>query len=104
MPQKGELKKNAKPRSVQQRKFTSKPAEKKRRAARNKARRKAIAEGKVKVGDKKDIDHRDGNPLNNSKRNVRVQARSTNRAAGGRVSGKRTASKRGKQPKRTSSR
>lgn len=99
MPQKGEFKKNAKPRSMLQRKFTSQPAEKKRRAARNKARRKAIVEGKVRVGDKKDIDHRDGNPLNNNPRNVRVQARSTNRAAGGRATGKRSGNAKRKRPR-----
>ena len=99
MPKKGELKKNAKPRSIQQRAFTSRPAEKKRRAARNKARRQLEAEGRVRKGDGKDVDHRDGNPLNNARGNQRVLARSTNRSQGGAQAGKR-----GKKPFRRSRR
>jgi hypothetical protein len=38
---------------------------KKRRAARNKARRFLEREGRVHKGDGKDVDHRDGNPHNN---------------------------------------
>jgi hypothetical protein len=89
MPKRGQFKKNATKRSKQQRAFTSRPAEKKRRAARNKARRRAIASGRARVGDGKDIDHRDGNPLNNSPGNTRVRSRKANRAAGGRSKGKR---------------
>ena len=54
---------------------------KKDRAARNKARRQAIAEGRVSKGDGKEIDHK--RPLSkggsNSKSNQRVVSRSTNR-------------------------
>lgn len=89
MPKKGEFKTNAKPRSVQQRAFTSQPAEKKRRAARNKARRQLESEGRVRKGDGKDVDHRDGNPLNNARGNQRVLPRSTNRSQGGAQAGKR---------------
>jgi hypothetical protein len=55
-------------------------AQKKRRAARNKARRRLEREGRVRKGDGKDVDHRDGNPLNNSDANIRVLSRSTNRS------------------------
>lgn len=55
-------------------------AQKKRRAARNKARRRLEREGRVHKGDGKDVDHRDGNPLNNSDANIRVLSRSTNRS------------------------
>ena len=41
-------------------------AQKKRRAARNKARRLMIAKGKAKKGDGKDVAHKDNNPLNNN--------------------------------------
>ena len=44
------------------------------------ARRLLMRLGKVKKGDGKDVDHRDGNPQNNSKNNLRVRDRSENRA------------------------
>ena len=60
--------------------FHSKPDQKKRRAGRNDARRKMTAAGKVKKGDGKDVHHKDGNALNNKKKNLRVESRSKNRA------------------------
>ena len=60
--------------------FHSKPDEKKRRAGRNAARRKMAAAGKVKKGDGKDVHHKDGNALNNKRKNLRVESRSKNRA------------------------
>ena len=60
--------------------FHSKPDQKKRRAGRNAARRKMTASGKVKKGDGKDVHHKDGNTLNNKKKNLRVEPRSKNRA------------------------
>jgi hypothetical protein len=53
---------------------------KKRRAARNKARRYMIREGRAHKGDGKDIDHKDGNPHNNSPSNLRVMDASRNRS------------------------
>ena len=53
---------------------------KKRRAARNKARRFLEREGRVHKGDGKDVDHRDGNPHNNGKSNLRVMDASANRS------------------------
>jgi len=53
---------------------------KKRRAARNKARRFMEREGRVHKGDGRDVDHRDGNPHNNSKSNLRVMDASRNRS------------------------
>ena len=50
------------------------------RASRNKVRRQALKAGKVKKGDPKDIHHVDRNPRNNSKKNLRVVKRSTNRS------------------------
>jgi hypothetical protein len=61
-------------------KFQSSTKSKKDRAHRNKVRRKALKNGQVKKGDGKDIDHVDGNPRNNSKKNLRVVSKSTNRA------------------------
>lgn len=39
------------------REYHAKPAQKKRRADRNRARRKAMAAGKVRKGDGKELDH-----------------------------------------------
>jgi len=56
--------------------------QKKKRAARNKARRQLEREGKVRKGDGKDVDHK--NPLSkggsNGKSNWRVEDKSKNRS------------------------
>ena len=59
--------------------YHSKPEQKKNRASRNTARRQAAAAGKVRKGDGKYVDHKDGNPRNNSKKNLRVVSKSVNR-------------------------
>lgn len=61
-------------------KFHSSTASKKDRASRNKVRRAAERDGRVSKGDGKDIDHRNGNPRDNRKSNVRVVGKSINRA------------------------
>jgi hypothetical protein len=66
-----------------QAKYNSKPEQKKRRAARNKARRMLERQGKVRKGDGKDIDHKDHNPHNNSSSNLQVQSKHVNRKDGG---------------------
>ena len=60
--------------------YHSKPAQKKNRAARNSARRSLMKSGRVSKGDGKDIDHRNGNPRDNRKKNLSVMARSANRS------------------------
>jgi len=55
------------------------PEQKKRRAARNKARRKAIREGKVKKGDNKEIDHVAMNRKGPLGAKTRVVSKTTNR-------------------------
>ena len=52
--------------------YQGKPEQKKRRAKRNAANRKKPCLG--------DIDHKDGNPNNNSPSNLRCQSKSTNRS------------------------
>jgi hypothetical protein len=52
---------------------------KQERALRNKNRRQAEASGRVHKGDGKEIDHKDGNPRNNAKGNLRVVSRTVNR-------------------------
>jgi len=53
---------------------------KKDRAARNRVRRKAIRDGRIKKHSHMDIDHKDGNPRNNALSNLRIVHRSVNRA------------------------
>ena len=59
--------------------YHSKPEQKKRRAGRNKARSLMIKAGKAKKGDGKDVDHKNRNPLDNSKSNLRIQSKKANR-------------------------
>ena len=62
--------------------YDQKPAVKKRRAQRNKARRMLMEEGVVQKGDGKDVDHKQ--PLSKGgktvKGNLRVQTASNNRS------------------------
>jgi|TARA_R100001126_G_scaffold804_1_gene889 hypothetical protein len=60
--------------------YHSKPDQKKRRAGRNRARRIMTMLKRVKKGDGKDVHHKDGNPTNNSKKNLRVESKKTNRS------------------------
>lgn len=60
--------------------YQGKPEQIKNRAARNAARRKMEKAGKVHKGDGKDVDHKSGNPRNNSIKNLRVQSKSANRS------------------------
>lgn len=60
--------------------YHGQPDQVKRRAARNKARRFLEKEGRVHKGDGKDVDHKNGNPLDNSSANIRVRDRSANRS------------------------
>jgi len=53
--------------------YQGKPAQKKRRASRNKANRLVGKNGM-------DVDHKDGNPLNNSRKNLKVKPKGTNRS------------------------
>jgi hypothetical protein len=63
-----------------ERQLQSTPSELKKNAARKAARRKLEKQGKVRKGDGKDVDHKDGNPRNNAKSNLRVQSAGTNRS------------------------
>lgn len=58
--------------------FQSSTKAKKDRASRNKVRRQALREGRVHKGDSTSIDHRNSNPRDNRRSNLRVMSRSTN--------------------------
>ena len=60
--------------------YHSTKEQKKIRAQRNKARRQAIREGRVKKYSKKDVHHKDKNTANNSKKNLIVVSRKRNRS------------------------
>jgi len=71
------------------------PAEKKKRAARNKARNAAIKKGTARKGDGKDIGHKKPLSKGGSTKlsNTKVQSRKSNRAEGGRIGKKKTKNK-----------
>lgn len=60
--------------------YHASPEQKKKRASRNAARAQMEKAGKVRKGDGKDVDHKSGNPKDNSKGNLRVQSKSANRS------------------------
>lgn len=60
-----------------QSKYQSTEKEKSKRASRNAARRKMVMAGRV--GKNQDVNHKDGNPNNNSPSNLNVESRSKNR-------------------------
>ena len=60
--------------------YQSKPEQRKRNDARKKSRRKMVkAIGKMKLQGK-DIDHKDRNPRNTSRGNLRIQSKAVNRS------------------------
>ena len=62
------------------RNYQGKPQQKKNRAKRNAARARLMAEGAVHKGDGKDVDHKDGNPQNNSTSNLAITSIKYNRS------------------------
>ena len=60
--------------------YHSSDKQKKDRAHRNNANRKLKREGRIVKGDGKDVDHKDGNPRNNSPSNLRTRSKNTNRS------------------------
>lgn len=63
-----------------QAKYQKQPEQVQKRVNRNAARRHMEQLGKVHKGDGKDVNHSDGNALNNSPKNFMVQSRHANRS------------------------
>jgi len=62
------------------RNYHSSTEQKKNRASRNTARARMIKAGVVKKGDKKDVAHKNGNPKDNRRSNLKVTNRTRNRS------------------------
>jgi hypothetical protein len=60
--------------------YQGKPDQVRNRSNRNKARRLLAKMGRVRKGDGKDVDHKNGNPRDNSVGNLRVTSKSHNRS------------------------
>ena len=61
------------------REYHAKPEQIHHRSNRNKARRLMIKEGKVRKGDGKEVDHKNGNPKDNRRSNLQIMSRRANR-------------------------
>ena len=60
--------------------YKSRPEQIAKRTSRNAARRAAIRSGVVRKGDGKDVDHKNGNPMDNRPANLRAMPASANRS------------------------
>jgi len=60
--------------------YQGRPEQIKNRDSRNAARREAEKRGLVRKGDGMDVDHKNMNPRDNRRSNLRVQPKSVNRA------------------------
>jgi hypothetical protein len=78
-PKRRPTQKNTPARKAAQKKYNAKPEQIKKRAARNTARAKMVKAGRVSKGDGKDVNHKNGNPNNNSFSNLEVTSKRTNR-------------------------
>ena len=81
MPKKGELSKTATKDSIRQRAYNSSEKQKTRRAERNSSRAEMVKAGKASKGDGLDVDHRNHNTKDKSKKNLSMMSVSKNRAA-----------------------
>lgn len=80
MPTGPNSQKNTKARQAAQKRYNAKPTQKKRRAARNAARREMIRKGKASKGDGRDVMHKNGNPRDNRSSNLKMGSKSANRS------------------------
>lgn len=61
------------------REYHAKPEQIEHRSNRNKARRLMIKEGRVRKGDGREVDHKNGNPKDNRRSNLQIMSRRANR-------------------------
>ena len=88
---------NPKRRAARQKKYNATPKAKAKRAANNRARAKIAESRGVKPTQLKgDVHHKDGNPLNNGKKNLTVLPKSKNRAIGNNKGKKKRTTKKAK--------
>lgn len=66
------------------REYHGRPEQIKNRNSRNKARALMIKKGRVRKGDGKEVDHQNGDPRDNSAKNLKVMSRTANRRKGDR--------------------
>lgn len=60
--------------------YHAKPEQREKNNARKRARYALEKGGVVSKGDGKDIDHKDGNPMNNKRSNLKVTSKAANRS------------------------
>ena len=60
--------------------YHGKPAQIKKRASRNSARAKMVAGGVAKKNDGKDVAHKNNNPMNNNRKNLKMSTKASNRS------------------------
>jgi len=60
--------------------YHSSSKQKKNRASRNSARSALVKNGVVRKGDGKDVNHKNGNPRDNSRKNLSVTTKRANRS------------------------
>jgi len=60
--------------------YQGKPAQIKKRASRNSARAKMVTGGVAKKNDGKDVAHKNNNPMNNSRKNLKMSTKAANRS------------------------
>lgn len=60
--------------------YHSKPEQREKNNSRKRARYALEKGGVVTKGDGKDVDHKDGNPLNNKRSNLKVTTKTSNRS------------------------
>jgi hypothetical protein len=61
-------------------KYEAKPEQKAKRASRGRARYALAKKGKVRLGDGLDVDHKNGNALDNNPSNWKVESKRSNRS------------------------
>ena len=81
-------------------KYQASAKQRKRRSDRTAKRAKMIRDGAIKKNDPRDLDHKDKNPANKAKSNLRLISKKKNRSEGGKL-GKNKGTPAGRKKKTT---